>query len=260
MSKPRLSRREEEKLVARALREHERRAECNRAAAERRAAAGRCRIELWVPAEHVETIRQIARGIDAQLSAGGHPRLRFIAASSISENPEASVGVSIGSVAEGVVEHIPPEGSGLGARARKRLQNQRARARKKAAGQKRVSLEVATAFEERIKGILRDVVPYLVAGDQIELDPGYPEPTSSLEKDSSVRPPKMGRQEVPRPETGPAVDAGGRIAGREEKQTVSPACAAMKPTFNQKAATEASEEEGTASLFHDIQALDRLKL
>ncbi|MDE3080210.1 MAG: hypothetical protein KGI94_09300 [Paracoccaceae bacterium] len=255
MSVNRISQREKQRLVARALRERARRAERNRAAAEERAAKGRCRIKAWVPVQHAAGIRALAVQIDTRLSHGLLPRLRLAAASALPEEPAIASGSA--NTSGELLATLPSEGRGLGARARKNLQNKRARARKKVAGQKRIMIEVTAAYRDQIKSILRQAIRHLSAGGEIDLDPSGHEVATKPDWMAHGRP-HFASQEAPQAETCTNDKIKSEAAERREESTVSSEYDRGGPTSLKGITSDMIEEEGSAALFYEIKALGRI--
>jgi len=240
MAGARISAREKEWLVKLALRDRARRKARYQAERKRLAEEGRCRIEIFVPKTHVDTIRALAQEIDVQLCAGVVPELLFVPHAGRHAVDASEVVVDGGS--DDQPTSLASEARGLGARARKRAQNQRARARKKAAGQQRVTIVVSARFDLEIRHLLRKAIAHLGAGDQVKMSDKIPKPST----------PNM--TQVPRYDA--PVDQTERATAATRAGSTSPA--ENTPFDFQMAASDSADDIEEAPLFNDIKAIDRI--
>jgi len=160
---------ETQRLLARALRDQERRRAGHAKARETRNAEGRRRIEKTVPSPFVSEIRRIVAAALTELSAGREPRLRRIqTGQSRAQLPDRA------SAAEVDLPHppvAPPSNvRGLGLEARRRAQAARRRARQRAAGLTRTTFDVPAELAAAVSGMVDQLVSWIFEGFEVALD------------------------------------------------------------------------------------------
>ncbi len=157
MTRGRLSKVEQDRLLASALREKERKQAAYQKVRASNQNAGLTRVEKYVPGDQLDAIRTMVATLiklhgkgaeqDIQIATGGE----YVCPIDQDQEPTAPT-VS------------PATPLGLGPRRRKRLQNARSRARKMARGLKRVTFTVPSDVADWISGMISQIVSCYTSG------------------------------------------------------------------------------------------------
>ena len=176
MTRGRLSKVEQDRLLASALREKERKQAAYQNARVKREQAGVTRLEKYVPGDQLDEIRTMVAtliklhgngaGQDIQIVIGGEY------ACPVDQDQETTL-----------LSACSTTPLGLGPKRRKRLQNARSRARKTARGLKRVTFTVPSDIADWISGMISQIISSYGSGRTPTLsfaDEGPPDMAESV--------------------------------------------------------------------------------
>lgn len=190
MNRGRLSKVEQDRLLASALREKERKQAAYQKARANSKNAGLTKVEKYVPGDQLDAIRTMVSTLIELHGKGAEQDIQIVFG-----------GEYVCPVDQDQETTAPPTCSttplGLGPKRRKRLQNARSRTRKTARGLKRVTFTVPSDIADWISGMISQIVRCYTSGRTPTLTAANQGPPNMAEAVASQMPSQTNRRKEP---------------------------------------------------------------